>query len=123
MKQKSSAWRSPWAKYGGRGRSQWAKWVRDLSGKSGVYVIRLKGSRVVVYVGQSHTGRLKKTMIRHFQHWKGNNAGPTYPRGRVEVKVILAPKRVPMILKIEQECLYRLKPRDNETGWPDEVPF
>jgi hypothetical protein len=45
-------------------------WVRALKGKSGVYVIReLKrdGSSQIVYVGESHSGRLYNTLTRHFQ--------------------------------------------------------
>jgi hypothetical protein len=45
-------------------------WVRSLKGKSGVYVIReLKrdGSSEIVYVGESHAGRLYNTLTRHFQ--------------------------------------------------------
>jgi len=116
---KSSRWRSPWS-----GRSgAWATWVKNLDGKSGVYIIRESRSHLVLYVGQSHTGRLKKTMIRHFQQWRGVTSGVTYRRGSVEVKIILAPRRRALIHKIEQNCLFKLKPRDNETGSLDEVPF
>jgi Uri superfamily endonuclease len=38
--------------------------VRDLKGKSGVYVIRENGE--TVYVGSS-VGRLYETLTRHFQ--------------------------------------------------------
>ena len=40
-------------------------WVRDLKGKSGVYVIRQGGD--TVYVGESHTDKLYETLTRHFQ--------------------------------------------------------
>lgn len=44
-------------------------WVRDLDGKSGVYVIRERRgeSAEIVYVGESHTDRLYDTLTRHFQ--------------------------------------------------------
>jgi hypothetical protein len=45
-------------------------WLRALKGKSGVYVIReikRDGSSPIVYVGESHTGRLYQTITRHFQ--------------------------------------------------------
>lgn len=49
---------------GGRG-EPYPEWVRALKGKSGVYVIRERGE--VVYVGESHAGRLYETLTRHFQ--------------------------------------------------------
>ena len=42
------------------------QWVRDLKGKSGVYVIRELDSGETVYVGSS-VGRLYDTLTRHFQ--------------------------------------------------------
>ena len=48
-------------------------WVRELDGKSGVYIIReiqRDGSYVTVYVGESHAGRLYQTLTRHFQTWR-----------------------------------------------------
>jgi hypothetical protein len=45
-------------------------WVRELDGKSGVYIIREiqdDGTPVTVYVGESHAGRLYQTLTRHFQ--------------------------------------------------------
>jgi hypothetical protein len=64
-------------------------WVAALAGKSGVYVIREKGFLGdIVYIGESHTGRLKKTLLRHFQKWTGKTKGPTFARSKVEVAII-----------------------------------
>ena len=75
-------------------------WVRALTDKSGVYVIREigdDGTAEVVYVGESHTNRLYNTLTRHFQRWRrwkgfwrgqygeGHDPGLTYDRSRVEV--------------------------------------
>lgn len=38
-----------------------------VHGEHGVYAIRDKDTHRVLYVGESHTGRLWKTMLRHFQ--------------------------------------------------------
>jgi excinuclease UvrABC nuclease subunit len=66
-----------------------AKWVTTLKGKSGVYVIRERGFwGSVLYVGESHSDRLYATLLRHFQHWTGSTAGPTFPVSKVEVAVI-----------------------------------
>ena len=55
-----------------------AQWVKDLAGKSGVYLVRENFFEQVVYVGESHSGRLKKTLMHHFPHWTGPTAGPTF---------------------------------------------
>ena len=114
-----TAWRSPWSSRS----DSWADWIKALDGKSGVYVIRNSRSKQILYVGRSYTGRLKKTLIRHFQRWKGLNAGVVYRRGEVEVSVKVMPKRSGTIERVEQRYIAGLRPRDNETGWPDEVPF
>jgi hypothetical protein len=54
---------------GGSG-ERYPDWLRALRGKSGVYIIRERqrdGSNPVVYVGESHAGRLYQTLTRHFQ--------------------------------------------------------
>jgi hypothetical protein len=117
-------------------------WVRALKGKSGVYVIRetaRDGSSEIVYVGESHTGRLYNTLTRHFQSWRrskkfwtgqyggqGHDPGLTYPRNRVTVAVrVLSPQRA---LDEEARLIARLRPRDNLLGQPsdeaeDVIPF
>lgn len=40
---------------------------RDADGASGAYAIRTKKGRGVVYVGESHVGRMWRTLLRHFQ--------------------------------------------------------
>lgn len=84
-------------------------WMTDLAGKSGVYVIRSPGG-TVRYVGESHTGRLKKTLLRHFQSWTGKTSGPTYS-GAVEV-AILVTAAVRAVAR-QNELIKRLDPRDN----------
>jgi excinuclease UvrABC nuclease subunit len=88
----------------------WPDWIKALAGKSGVYVIRERGGRVL-YVGESHTGRLKKTLLRHFQAWTGKTAGPTYSRGDVEIAVIVTPPGGAVARQNALIC--RLQPKDN----------
>lgn len=38
-----------------------------VKGRNGVYAIRDAETHDVLYVGESHTGRMWKTMLRHFQ--------------------------------------------------------
>jgi excinuclease UvrABC nuclease subunit len=101
------------------GRGRIARWVRALDGKSGVYVIRQKALLfpTVVYVGESHTGRLKKTLLRHFEKWTGKTAGPTYPRTKVEVAVI--PCRADQAISRQNALIESLRPRDNIAAKPD----
>lgn len=123
-------------------------WLRELRGKSGVYAIRERATSrlfglvdvppVVVYVGESHTGRLYQTLTRHFQGWnRGKNPkwyqgkyvprqtdpGHTYNRRIVEVAVLVA-KSAPRALVLQDKWLRELQPRDNRLGVDDDpVPF
>ncbi len=115
---------------------RYPEWLHVLKGKSGVYVIRERRANdapVIVYVGQSNTGRLFETLTRHFQTWRrwkgfwkgqyaeGHDPGLTYQRDRMEVAVrVTSPSE-----SIEEEArlIARLRPRDNLIGQPDDVPF
>ena len=110
------------------------QWVRDLKGESGVYIIRERDSREIVYVGSS-VGRLYNTMTRHFQQWRrwkgfwkgqygeGHDPGLTYNRDSVEVAVRIT--RASDALDEESRLIHRMRPRDNLIGQPneEEVPF
>jgi len=117
-------------------------WIRALDGKSGVYVIKevqRDGSEEIVYVGESHTGRLYDTLTRHLQTWKrhkrfwrdqfggqGHDPGLTYQRHRVKVAArVMSPERA---MSEETRLIRRLRPRDNllkqpDDGFADVVPF
>jgi len=100
--------------------ADWPQWVRELQGKSGVYVIRDAWTKQVLYVGESHSGRLKKTLLRHFQAWSGRTAGKTYLRGDVEAAAIVTPPGKAVDRQNEEIC--RLKPRDNTLSPACELP-
>ncbi len=71
-------------------RNRYARWLERLADAHGVYVIRepaLEGDPLTLYVGESHTGRLRDTLQRHFQLWRGRTAGATFERYGVEVAV------------------------------------
>lgn len=106
---------------------RWRDWVLALKGRSGVYVIATPGGwlrgRTILYVGESHTGRLYDTLTRHFRRWKGATAGLTYTAGRVEVAAVpLSPARA---RETQRKLIHRLRPRDNSLLVVDdpEVPF
>ena len=99
-------WRPVLATHGG-----YRLWVRQLRGAVGVYLIRDKATRQVLYIGESHRrdetwphktgrraaryGRLYWVLIRHFQTWSHRNWRPdgarqfTCDAAKVEVKVFL----------------------------------
>jgi hypothetical protein len=103
-------------------------WLRALRGESGVYVIRERG--VVVYVGESHTGRIYETLTRHFQTWRrwkrwwdgqygeGHDPGLTYDRASVEVAVRVTGHGDPAIEE-EAALIRELAPRDNLNRQPE----
>ena len=87
-----------------------ADWVKELKGKSGVYVIREpRFFGEVLYCGESHTGRLYATLLRHFQHWTGKTAGPTFPVSKVEVAVVRCPAARALDLQSAMIAEYRPK--------------
>lgn len=120
---------------GSRG-EPYPEWVRALRGASGVYVIRERSTREIVYVGESSAGRLYETLTRHFQEWRrwkgfwrgqyaeGHDPGLSYPRASVEVAVRITSSAD--ALDEEARLIRRLRPRDNLLGQPigaDAVPF
>lgn len=110
------------------------QWVRDLKGKSGVYLIRDADTHELLYVGSS-TNRLYDTLTRHFSIWRrwklywkgqyaqGHDPGLTYRRDSVEVAVRIT--RADDALDEEARLIRRLRPRDNVLGQPEleEAPF
>ena len=82
---------------------------------SGVYLIGEKSGEVV-YVGESHTGSLRRTMLRHFQKWKGPTAGPTYARREHRARFIKT--SADNAILIQNELIEELRPRDNTAGKP-----
>lgn len=122
----------------GRPGEDYPEWLRALRGQSGVYIIRERrrdGSTEIVYVGESHTGRLYETLTRHFQTWRrwkgwwrgqygeGHDPGLTYDRSTAEVAVRVTAAND--AIDEEARLIARLRPRDNLLGQPaeEEVPF
>jgi excinuclease UvrABC nuclease subunit len=114
---------SPYRDLGNPGEN-FPAWVRELRGKSGVYVIQDARAHAPLYVGESHTDRLYETLTRHVQRWNLPEAH-SYPRESVTVAVrTVADKRDAPAL--QREYIAKYTPRDNvyETQTDlDEVPF
>lgn len=108
----------------GGGSRTFAQWLNDLRSSSGVYVIRSKSSKVTLYVGESHTGRLADTIKRHFYAW-GDHQGRkhfTSDPSRVQVAVrTMPPGAAP---GHQDRLIRRLNPRHNRSGFDNkDVPF
>ena len=105
--------------------SQNAQWVKELKGKSGVYVIREKAHPIVaffemaeiLYIGESHTGNIKKTLLRHFQRWKGKTAGATFDPAKVEVAIVRCPAN--RALNLQNSMIEEFRPKLNIAANPD----
>jgi hypothetical protein len=94
-----------------------ADWVKALKGKSGVYVIRELGFfGEVLYCGESHSGRLYSTLLRHFQKWGGPTAGPTFPASRVKVAVVRCPAA--RALDLQNAMIAEFRPKHNVSAKP-----
>lgn len=108
-------------------KGEFLPWLNDLRNQSGAYIIRNRDSGAVLYVGESHTGNLAKTIKRHFYPWKVKGffsekfAGNVYQRGRVEIAVRITPPGSSAI-GAQNNLINRLNPRDNILGFEPE-PF
>ena len=102
--------RSPFRPLGPSGR--FPAWFKTLRGRSGVYFIKSKESGALLYIGESHTDRLHKTLARHFQAWTGKTAGATYRRGQVTVAVEIVPAS--KAVEIQNALICSENPRDNK---------
>lgn len=95
------------------GRRGFADWVRSLRGHDGVYLIRDAAHRQILYIGESHTGRLYETLTRHLYAWSGFGAGPSYDPRAVEVAVIVAETPLDDPVADQYALIQRHEPPDN----------
>ncbi len=106
--------------------------LRVLTTACGVYAIRDKATKKILYVGSSKN-TLYSTATRHFQSWKRRNnwhsgkgggkshdPGVVYKRARIEMMIEVLPKGSDY-LKREAELIHKLSPADNLTRNPDGV--
>lgn len=92
-------------------------------GISGVYAIADADGKVL-YVGESHSGRLRDTLSRHWREWSCDGNCPTYQRGRIQVAWYRTHARD--TLDVEAYLITHYQPEDNELvpdDYDDEPPF
>lgn len=119
--------------------SRWTDWTPALdkasnsyppipADASGIYAIRDASTGKVRYVGESHTGRLRKTLIRHFQQWsldyQHTSPRTVYDPARSEVAWMpMKPDRdFSNIEDAEIRWMKELEPSDNITA-PEELAY
>ncbi len=85
---------------------------------SGVYAILDAATGAVLYVGESHTGRLYDTITRHFREWSTPSAGSGRREGgtqyrREAVKVTWRAMPAAQAQDFQYREIQRLRPADN----------
>lgn len=107
----------------GAGGRTFAPWVNALRNSSGAYVIRRKGDHRVLYIGESHTGRLADTIKRHFYPWRDDQSRKhfTARAGAVQVAVRVTPQNA--AVSTQNKLIDRLNPEHNKQGVSEDIPF
>jgi hypothetical protein len=68
---------------------------------------------MIVYIGESHTGRLYETETRHLYAWNGKGSGPSYRPDLVELAVLVAETPLDDPVADQYELIQRYQPADN----------
>jgi excinuclease UvrABC nuclease subunit len=105
------------------GPRRFAEWTFPLKNCCGAYIIRSKSTGKVLYVGESHSSRLRETMLRHFHEWNDTPERKhyTYDPARVEVAFRLTPPSA--AIATQDKLIQRLQPRDNTNCERCNEPF
>lgn len=103
----------------GQAGEPYPEWIRDLKGRSGVYV--LKEGNAIRYVGESHTDRLYETLTRHLQRWQLPSS-KSYRRGTMRAAVLVLSDR-DEAPSVQAHYICELAPSDNVYEQCEAVPF
>ena len=103
------------------GPRRFAAWLNKLRNQSGAYVIRRRSNHEILYIGESHTGRLATTIKRHFYKWTDGTGRDhvVLDPSAVEVAVRLTPRTA--AVGAQNNLIQRLRPSENVQG--NEDPF
>ena len=102
-------WAPPWDG------EAYAPWLGTLGSASGAYLIRDRATHAILYVGESHKDRLRKTILRHFEAWSGPTAGTGYDRRDVELAIIVCRAGAEAV-ELQYALIELYRPRDNTYG-------
>lgn len=116
-------------------RGEQRAWNPKLAGykdASGVYVLRDRTTRAVVYVGESHTGRLYRTLLRHFHDSSGKfeKLSEWVHHAPERLEVMVFETSAGEALEAEQEAIMYYEPLINKVSASgdsgddgEEIPF
>lgn len=105
-------WFPPATRNGAGSRAAWVSAFPPM-GISGVYAIATRAGEVL-YVGESHTGRLRKTLARHLQYWTPEDShGEHFTYDRYRVLVAWQETTDGRAQDLEAIWINELQPRDN----------
>ena len=117
-------------------RWNWNPLLRSVTWqKNGTYAIkhkdRIPGTKSVLYVGESHSNRLWKTLIRHFQGQDSFEPLGEWTSDRPEdLRVKVRTTRTPQAaVKTEKDWIRDMKPLNESymhgraVSWQEEIPF
>lgn len=93
-------------------------WLKEYNDRSGAYVIRSKSSKEILYIGESHTGRLAATLKRHFWNWDDEIERQHFTFDPNSVEVALYPTTQRAAKAIQDELIEHYMPRYNKQGIP-----
>lgn len=96
------------------------KYTRALppDGISGVYIIAELATGRALYVGESHTGQLRKTLLRHFQVWNDTRPRATFdPR---QCQIAWAQTPADEALLYEAALIHQYQPSENH-AYPEVI--
>ena len=79
-----------------------------------MYLIRDARTREMLYIGESHTGRLYETLTRHLYIWNGKGSGPSYRPQFVELAVLVAETPLDDPVADQYALIQKHQPRDND---------
>jgi hypothetical protein len=93
-------------------------WINTFTNSSGVYIIRRRSDKKILYIGESHTGNLAKTIKRHFWKWSDAPERPhnTYEPDEVEIAIRTSPQKAAR--SFQNRLIRRYLPRDNREAIP-----
>lgn len=89
------------------------KYTRALppDGISGVYIIAELATGRALYVGESHSGQLRRTLMRHFNVW--NDVRPRATFDRKQIQIAWAQTPADEALLYEAALIHQYQPSHN----------
>jgi excinuclease UvrABC nuclease subunit len=85
----------------------------EFKNLSGVYIIKGKVLGTILYIGESHTGNLEKTVKRHFWTWNDDFLHHHFTYEPILCEVMITNTTAASAKEKQDELILKYKPRDN----------